>query len=65
MSAINSYTALESLCLDQCTLLTTLHLLLPRLQRASFRGCPALAAVRPLRCCGPGSSIQDGSALQL
>ena len=44
--ALNTFTALEELSLDSCTLLTQLQLLLPRLQRASLRGCPALATVR-------------------
>ena len=43
--SINTYTALEDLVLDGCTLLTQLQLLLPRLQRASFARCPALATV--------------------
>ena len=45
--ALEWWTLLEELTLDNCVLMTSVTLSLPRLRMLSLRGCRALAQARP------------------
>ena len=53
LPALERWTTLERLVLDQCGLLTHLSLSLPRLRTVSLRHCRALANVTLIPSCSP------------